>query len=160
MKKLLLIISIFCCSSICFSQEKTANIQIFTSDFERIEIVRLRSGMDLLEGLKEAVSSRKIKNGVILGGIGAVTDYHYHVVSSKNLPPDEEYPKVSVPMDLISVQGYILNGRVHAHIALSDANSVVGGHLESGTKALTFFIITIGVLPDSLKIDNLDNYKY
>ncbi|OQC43969.1 MAG: hypothetical protein BWX60_00859 [Candidatus Marinimicrobia bacterium ADurb.Bin030] len=63
-------------------------------------------------------------------------------------------------MDLISVQGYILNGRVHAHIALSDANSVVGGHLESGTKALTFFIITIGVLPDSLKIDNLDNYKY
>jgi len=65
-----------------------------------------------------------------------------------------------VPMDLISVQGYILNGRVHAHIALSDANSVVGGHLESGTKALTFFIITIGVLPDSLKIDNLDNYKY
>lgn len=160
MKKLLLIISIFCCSSICFSQEKTANIQIFTSDFERIEIVRLRSGMDLLEGLKEAVNSRKIKNGVILAGIGAVTDYHYHVVSSKNLPPDEEYPKASVPMDLISVQGYILNGRVHAHIALSDANSVVGGHLESGTKALTFFIITIGVLPDSLKIDNLDNYKY
>ncbi|HPB00786.1 MAG TPA: DNA-binding protein, partial [Candidatus Marinimicrobia bacterium] len=147
-------------SSICFSQEKTANIQIFTSEFERIEIVRLRSGMDLLEGLKEAVSSRKIKNGVILAGIGAVTDYHYHVVSSKNLPPDEEYPKASVPMDLISVQGYILNGRVHAHIALSDANSVVGGHLESGTKALTFFIITIGVLPDSLKIDNLDNYKY
>ncbi|HQC61646.1 MAG TPA: DNA-binding protein [Candidatus Marinimicrobia bacterium] len=160
MKKLLLIISIFCWSSICFSQEKTANIQIFTSEFERIEIVRLRSGMDLLEGLKEAVSSRKIKNGVILAGIGAVTDYHYHVVSSKNLPPDEEYPKASVPMDLISVQGYILNGRVHAHIALSDANSVVGGHLESGTKALTFFIITIGVLPDSLKIDNLDNYKY
>jgi len=160
MKKLLLIISIFCWSSICFSQEKTANIQIFTSEFERIEIVRLRSGMDLLEGLKEAVNSRKIKNGVILAGIGAVTDYHYHVVSSKNLLPDEEYPKASVPMDLISVQGYILNGRVHAHIALSDANSVVGGHLESGTKALTFFIITIGVLPDSLKIDNLDNYKY
>ncbi|MBP9005718.1 MAG: DNA-binding protein [Candidatus Marinimicrobia bacterium] len=160
MKKLLLIISFFCWSSICFSQEKTANIQIFTSEFERIEIVRLRSGMDLLEGLKEAVNSRKIKNGVILAGIGAVTDYHYHVVSSKNLPPDEEYPKASVPMDLISVQGYILNGRVHAHIALSDENSVVGGHLESGTKALTFFIITIGVLPDSLKVDNLDNYKY
>ena len=160
MKKLLLIISFFCWSSICFSQEKTANIQIFTSEFERIEIVRLRSGVDLLEGLKEAVSSRKIKNGVILAGIGAVTDYHYHVVTSKNLPPDEEYPKASVPMDLISVQGYILNGRVHAHIALSDANSVVGGHLESGTKALTFFIITIGVLPDSLKLDNLDNYKY
>ncbi|HPC36383.1 MAG TPA: DNA-binding protein [Candidatus Marinimicrobia bacterium] len=154
------IISILFLSSMCFAQEKTSDIQIFTSEFERIEIVRMRSGTDLLEGLNEAVNSRKIKNGVILAGIGAVTDYHYHVVSSKNLPPDEEYPKASVPMDLISVQGYILNGRVHAHIALSDENSVVGGHLEPGTKALTFFIITIGVLPDSLKIENLDNYKF
>jgi predicted DNA-binding protein with PD1-like motif len=81
-------------------------------------------------------------------------------VSDKNLPPAEEFPKASVPMDLVSVQGYILNGRVHAHIALSDENSVVGGHLETGTKALTFFIITIGILPDSLDIENLDNYKF
>jgi predicted DNA-binding protein with PD1-like motif len=62
-------------------------------------------------------------------------------------------------MDLVSVQGYVFNGRVHAHMALSDENSVVGGHLEKGTKALTFFIITIGILPDSLDIENLDNYK-
>ena len=62
-------------------------------------------------------------------------------------------------MDLIAVQGYILNGRVHAHITLADENSVVGGHLEPGTKALTFFIITIGVLPDDLDLENLDWYK-
>jgi hypothetical protein len=42
---------------------------------------------------------------------------------------------------------------------LSDENSVIGGHLEPGTKALTFFIITIGVLPDDLDIEYLDNYK-
>lgn len=63
-------------------------------------------------------------------------------------------------MDLVSVQGYILKGKVHAHIALSDENSMVGGHLESGTKALTFFIITVGVLPDSLNMENFDNYKF
>jgi hypothetical protein len=33
-------------------------------------------------------------------------------------------------------------------------NSVVGGHLEKGTRALTFFIITLGILPDSLNIQN------
>jgi predicted DNA-binding protein with PD1-like motif len=80
-------------------------------------------------------------------------------VSDKNLPPAQEYPKASVPMDVVSVQGYILDGRVHAHIALSDENSVIGGHLEKGTKALTFFIITIGILPDNLKIGDLDTYK-
>jgi predicted DNA-binding protein with PD1-like motif len=62
-------------------------------------------------------------------------------------------------MDLIAVQGYILNSRVHAHITLADANSVVGGHLEPGTKALTFFILTIGVLPDDIDIENFDSYK-
>ena len=61
-------------------------------------------------------------------------------------------------MDLIAVQGYIFNGRIHAHITLSDENSVAGGHLEPGTKALTFFILTIGVLPDELDIENFDTY--
>lgn len=142
------------------AQEKFPVQQYITTDFQRIEIIRMKSGTDMLEGLNRAVKEKKIINAVILAGIGSVTDYRYHVVSDKNLPPAEEFPKASVPMDLVSVQGYILKGKVHAHIALSDENSMVGGHLESGTKALTFFIITVGVLPDSLNMENFDNYKF
>jgi predicted DNA-binding protein with PD1-like motif len=145
---------------ICSSQEKLPDIDIITANFERIEIIRMRSGTDMLEGLKSAVKKKNIVNGVILSGIGSVTDYHFHVVTDKKLPPGQEYPKASVAMDLIAVQGYILNKRVHAHITLSDENSVIGGHLEAGTKALTFFIITIGVLPEELHIENLDKYEY
>ena len=75
-------------------------------------------------------------------------------------PPAEEDPQASVPMDLTSVQGYILNGRVHAHITLSDENSMVGGHVEPGTIALTFFIFTVGVLPDDLVLGDLDTPTY
>ena len=142
------------------AQEKESGVQVLASDFERIEIIRMKPGTDMLDGLNFVSKENKIKNGVILAGIGSVTDYHFHVVSDKNLPPAEEFPKASVPMDIVSVQGYILNGRVHAHIALSDENSMTGGHLEKGTKALTFFIITIGVLPDSLNIANLDNFRF
>jgi predicted DNA-binding protein with PD1-like motif len=149
----------FLIGTISYSQEKVPDVHIVTSEFKRVEIIRMRTGTDLLAGLKEAVNRRKIKNAVILTGIGSVTDYHFHVVSDKNLPPAEEFPKASVAKDLTSVQGYILNGRIHAHITLSDENSVIGGHLEPGTKALTFFIITVGVLPDSLNIENIDNYK-
>lgn len=141
------------------AQEKELKIQSVTTGFDRIEIIQMKPGTDMLEGLDVVVEVKNIKNAVILSGIGSVTDYHYHVVSDKNLPPAQEYPKASVPMDLVSVQGYILNGRVHAHISLSDANSVVGGHLEKGTKALTFFIITLGILPDSLNLQNYDSYK-
>ncbi len=144
----------------CYSQEKIPDVHVVTSKFERIEIIRMRSGTDLLAGLNEAVKKGGIRNAAILAGIGSVSDYHFHVVSDKNLPPAEEFAVASVPKDLISVQGYILNERVHAHITLSDKNSVIGGHLERGTKALTFLIVTIGVLPDDLDIGYLDNYKF
>jgi predicted DNA-binding protein with PD1-like motif len=144
-----------------YTQEKFPDdVHVVTTEFKRIEIIRMRTGTDLLEGLNKAIENQKIKNAVILAGIGSVTDYHFHVVSDKNLPPGEEFPKASVAKDLIAVQGYIFDGRVHAHITLSDENSVIGGHLEPGTKALTFFILTIGVLPDNADVKNLDNYKY
>jgi predicted DNA-binding protein with PD1-like motif len=143
-----------------YSQEKIPEVYSITSQFESIEIIRMSSGTDLLEGLKNVVTEKKIKNAVILSGIGSVTDYHYHVVTDKNLPPANEYIKASVSMDLVAVQGYVFNERIHAHIALSDENSVVGGHLEAGTKALTFFILTLGVLPDNIEIENFDKYKW
>ena len=158
MKKIILT-CFFVSSLSLFAQENMQDVYSITSQFDRIEIVRMRTGTDLLEGLNQFVEQKDIKNAVILSGIGSVTDYHFHVVSDKNLPPAEEFPKASVAKDLIAVQGYIFNGRVHAHITLSDENSVIGGHLEPGTKALTFFILTIGVLTDNLELENLDNYK-
>jgi predicted DNA-binding protein with PD1-like motif len=158
MKKSIFIF-LFVLSMTLYAQERMPDVYSVTSRFERIEIVRMRSGTDMLEGLNKFVEEKDIKNAVILTGIGSVTDYHFHVVSDKNLPPAEEFPRASVAKDLTSVQGYILNGRVHAHITLSDENSVIGGHLEPGTKALTFFILTVGVLPDDLEIENLDNYE-
>jgi len=143
-----------------FSQEKMPEVLTLSTQFERIEIIRMRSGTDLLEGLNKALTEKKIRNGVILAGIGSVMDYHFHVVTDRNLPPAQEFPKASTAMDLTSLQGYILNGKIHAHMTLSDENSMLGGHVEPGTKALTFFIITLGVLPDILSIQNFDNYKF
>ncbi len=154
MKKLIFMAFILLSISI-YAQEKLPDVYSVTSQFDRIEIVRMKPGTDMLEGLEKFINEKNIKNAVILTGIGSVTDYHYHVVSDKNLPPAEEDPKASVAMDLIAMQGYIMNKRIHAHITLSDENSVVGGHLEPGTKALTFFILTIGILPDDLEIENL-----
>jgi predicted DNA-binding protein with PD1-like motif len=158
MKKLIIgCLIVVSCS--LYAQEKMPDVYCLSTQFERVEIVRMKPGTDLLEGLNKFADEKNVKNAVILTGIGSVTDYHFHVVSDKNLPPAEEFPKASVAKDLIAVQGYIFNRRVHAHITLSDENSVIGGHLEPGTKALTFFILTIGVLPDDLETENLDNYR-
>ena len=88
MKKLFsFILSLFFFVMFAHSQENEPDVQTFTSQFERIEIIRMGPGTDMLEGFDVALKKSKIKNGVILTGIGSVTDYHYHVVSDKNLPP-------------------------------------------------------------------------
>jgi predicted DNA-binding protein with PD1-like motif len=136
------------------------DVVTISTEFQSVEIIRLGTGTDMLDGLNQAVRDKSIENGVILSGIGSVSEYHVHVVSDKKLPPAQEHPRASVAMDLTSVQGYVFNGRVHAHITLADENSVIGGHLEKGTTALTFIIVTVGILPDSLKLEHLDTYQF
>jgi len=159
MKKLIILFLIFHCLSI-YGQQNVLEIKTITTQFQLIELIRMPPGTDLLEGLEQAIQEKDIRNAVILAGVGSVTDYHFHVVSDKNLPPAQEYPKASRALDLTTLQGYILNGRIHAHMTLSDENNAFGGHVEAGTRSLTFFIVTLGILPDEISMENFDNYRW
>ena len=113
-----------------------------------VRIVRFDPDQDLLLELRKYVSGNNIKNAVILNGIGSSRSYSYHVVSSSVIPPEEIYPKEKKPLDIISMQGFVLSGRVHAHIIFSDEKISFGGHLEEGVVLLTFGIITLGIIDD------------
>ncbi len=169
MKSLLLIFAVFyvlSCSILLGQIEQIPDQPVvpdvisYVNNFDKILIVRLKSGTDMLKGLNEAAADNKIKNGIILAGIGSVTSYHVHVVSSSVLPPDNAFIREEWPYDLVAANGYIIDGRVHAHITLSDDTKAIGGHLEPGTHALTFIIVTIGVLREDADLSNLDNYTW
>ena len=128
-----------------------------SSQFERILIIRLKHGKDLLTGLEDAVSQEKFSNGVIINGIGSLTQYHLHAVSNSTFPSENDFYKEEQPVDLISVAGYIIDGRIHAHISVSDRHGAVGGHLEPDTRVFTFAIITVGILPDDIDISRFDD---
>lgn len=129
----------------------------FSSQFERIVIVRMTFGTDLLEGLKNAVKQENIRSAVILCGIGSLTSYHLHSVSKTTFPSENIFYKAEGPYDLVSVCGYVVNGRVHAHITVADHQHMMGGHLEPDTKVYTFGIITIGVLGDEVDLNRIDD---
>ena len=126
-----------------------------STKIKELKIVRLDPDMDLLLELRKYVSGSKIKNAVILNGIGSSKSYSYHVVASPDLPPKEMFPREEKPLDIISIQGFVLDGRVHAHIIFSDEKISFGGHLEEGVKVLTFAIITLGIIDDD-DISHLD----
>ena len=108
-----------------------------------LALVRLNPGEDVLLSIREAVEKTGIENGWIVNGAGSVSSHHYHVVSSRVNPPDETYVKAEVPADVIVLSGMILDGRVHVHITFASDKLAYGGHLEEGTKVLTFFAFAI-----------------
>jgi predicted DNA-binding protein with PD1-like motif len=131
-----------------------------TGDFTRVVIVRLKYGTDVLEGLNEAIQKEKIKNAVILAGIGSLTRYHFHVVNNSSFPTTQTFVKKDTPVDLLNVNGYVIDGRVHAHITVSDDKEAIGGHLEDDTRVFTFAIITIGVLDGRCNLQRFDDSKW
>lgn len=123
---------------------------------QRVVMVRLDPGDDILLSLREAVSQSSIHTGVIVSGLGSTQSYHYHVVADKNLPPKELFPKGEEPFDIVSITGLVIDGRVHAHITFSDSAKAQGGHLEEGCRVLTFAAITIADLGAGASVTDWD----
>jgi len=129
--------------------------------FERIVVLRFKYQTDLLAGLESMVRQQKIRHAVILAGLGSVRSYHFHAVSNREFPSKDIFVRnPAAPADLVSMNGYVIDGRVHAHLMLSDEHHAFGGHLEPGTTVFTFAIVTLGVLGDKTNFDRLDDKNY
>jgi hypothetical protein len=114
----------------------------------RLLMVRLNPGDDVLESIRIAVHENEIRNGIILSGVGSLNRYRVHVVNKPVLPIEDVFFEGEGPFDILTVTGAILEGRVHAHITLSNTEHALGGHLEEGCTVLTFAMIVIADTPD------------
>jgi len=110
---------------------------------KNLVFIRLNPGDDLLASLEEAAKKNNIKNAVILSGIGSARSHHFHVVGTRQNPPRNDFTKGEKASDIVSISGFVIESRVHAHIVHSDTEVAFGGHLESGVEVLTFAILTL-----------------
>ncbi len=136
-------------------------VQTLDAPLDRLLVLRFKHRADLLAGLERAVREQKIRSGVILSGIGSVTSYHFHTVGNTTFPTKNVFvldPKA--PADIASMNGYVIDGRVHAHLTLSDPEKAFGGHLEPGTSVFTFAIVTVGVFEDGVDLRRVDDASY
>jgi uncharacterized protein len=115
---------------------------------QRLILARLNPGDDLLLALTEAARQNNLRSSVILNGIGSLSRYHVHVVKTTNLPPGDVFFEGEGPFDILNVTGFILDGRVHAHLSFSNTEKAMGGHLEEGCRILTFAVVTLAETPD------------
>ena len=130
-------------------------MQTQSADVRRVVLARLNPGDDVLLSLRAAVQESGIQNGMVLSGIGSLSRYHVHVVKTTNLPPGDVFFDAEGPFDILCLTGFIIGGRVHAHITFSNTEKAMGGHLEEGCKILTFGVVTLAETPD-ISLDEWD----
>lgn len=133
-------------------------MRIESGNITKLHVVHLNPGDDVLLGLREAVAAKGIRHAAIVGAIGSVTSYHFHVVASPDLPPAELYPKAEGAYDIATMTGFIFDGRIHCHIIFSDERVAFGGHLEEGCRVLTFNVVSIAEVED-LDITDFDTMQ-
>jgi predicted DNA-binding protein with PD1-like motif len=141
--------------------DKVPDVYAVPTQFDRVLILRFKFDTDLLAGIEKMVQQEKIRNAVILAGAGSVRGYQVHQVSNRDFPSMNMFVKdPSAPADLIGMNGYIMDGKIHAHVTLATPDKAIGGHLEPGTKVFTFAIVTLGILKDGTDLSHLDDKSY
>ncbi len=143
------------------NSDSIPDVYALASQFNRVEIVRMKSGADLLAGLERWVKTGRIRNAVILSAVGSVKAYTYHTVSNGTFPSKNVFVQnPDGPADLLSMNGYIIEGRVHAHVTFANPDRAFGGHLESGTTVFTFAVVTVGILKEGIDLNRVDDKTY
>ena len=143
------------------NSDKVPDVYAISGQFKRVVVLRFKYQADLLAGIEKMVKEQKIKHAVFLSGIGSVRNYHIHAVSNRTFPSKNTFVKdPTAPADIISINGYVIDGRVHAHMTLSNEEKAFGGHIEPGTNVFTFAIVTLGVFDDSVDLGKVDDKTY
>jgi predicted DNA-binding protein with PD1-like motif len=136
------------------------DVYAITGHFDRIVVLRFKYKADLLAGLEKMVKEQNIQNGVILSALGSVRGFQIHQVSNRTMPSQDTYIKnPTQPADLVSMNGYVIHGRIHAHVTLATPDRTMAGHLEPGTEVFTFAVVTIGVMNDT-DLGRVDDKTY
>ena len=76
------------------------------------------------------------------------------------MPSQNTFVKnLTQPADLVSMNGYVINGRIHAHMTIATPDRVIAGHVEEGNEVFTFAVVTIGVM-NGTNLDKIDDKTY
>lgn len=111
-----------------------------------IVVVRCDRGEDFLGCLEKAVEEYEIENGLILTGYGTLDKSNVHMVTTTGFPVNEYFDKKEEALEVLSLDGIIADGKIHAHIVISDTEYAYGGHLEPGCRVLYLCEAVLGIV--------------
>ena len=103
----------------------------------RTIVLKLVQGEDLLESIETAIKAESIENAVIVSGIATFDRSRLHMISTLGYPIETYIDeKTDVPLEVVSIDGFICDGEPHIHVTVSDRNQAYAGHVLKGCRIL------------------------
>jgi hypothetical protein len=107
-------------------------MEFATMNLSRIHILRVDPGEDVLESIKRFLQDAGVRQAVVLGGYGTLAAYHLHWVTHNRIPTETAFGRGYGGIEILAMNGLVVDGEPHIHVALSTPDGAFGGHLEPG----------------------------
>ncbi len=111
--------------------------------------IGLGPGEKLLESINEAIKANKIRDGVIISGIGTLKRCHMHYVNTTSFLAENCFYVVEEPLEVGSISGIIADYEAHLHMTVGCRDQrTYAGHLEEGCEVLYLAEVVVMKLMD------------
>jgi predicted DNA-binding protein with PD1-like motif len=98
----------------------------------RMHILRVDPGEDVLKSVQRFLKEAGIRQAVVMGGYGTLAAYHVHWVTHNRIPTENTFGRGHGGIEILAMNGLVVDGEPHIHVALSTSDGAFGGHLEPG----------------------------
>jgi predicted DNA-binding protein with PD1-like motif len=98
----------------------------------RVHILRVDPGEDVLESIEHFLEGAGIRQAVVLGGYGTLAAYQLHWVTHNRIPTENLFRRGEGGIEILAMNGLVVDGEPHIHVALATPDGAFGGHLEPG----------------------------
>ena len=119
-------------------------MEFASMNLARIHIVRVDPGEDVLESVQRFLKEAGVRQAVVLGGYGTLASYHLHWVTHNRIPTENVFRRGEGGIEILAMNGLVVDGEPHIHVALSTPEGAFGGHLEPGCLAYVLCEVFFG----------------
>jgi len=107
-------------------------MEFASMNLSRIHILRVDPGEDVLASIERFLKETGVQQAVVLGGYGTLAAYHLHWVTHNRIPTENLFRRGEGGIEILAMNGLVVGGEPHIHVALSTPDGAFGGHLEPG----------------------------
>ena len=111
---------------------------------KKLWVVRIDPGEDILISLKNFIKENDIKQGMVVMGYGTLAKVNMHWVCNNQWPPSNNYHEWEGGIEIMGMNGMIVDGKPHIHFTASTVAGGFGGHMEEG--CICYVLCEVGIL--------------